>query len=112
MPTGTRAGLGNETFDVIINVLCTFPTLGANASGTNTQSVPGTQVGDVYSWNMQSPPAHLVLDNVYVSAPGTITTLWSSDSTGISTSTVTVLFEVIRPENASQGISALPNNVL
>lgn len=113
MPTGTRPGLGNELFSQAIYVpSVTYPTLGANASGSNTLTVPGVLAGDIVGWNMQAPPAHLVMDNVYISAPNVMTILWSTDATGISTGTVAVAFTVERPENASLGLSALPANVL
>ena len=112
MPTGTRAAIGNEIYDTVIYVSPTYPTLAANASGTSTFTVPGVQVGDIFSWNMQAPPAHLVLDNVYVSALNTITLLWSTDSTGISTGSVGILFEVVRPENANLGITNLPGSLV
>jgi hypothetical protein len=108
MPGSNRVAYGNEIYDTVVSTTCTYPTLAANASGSNTQNIAGVQVGDLFSWNMQAPPAHLVLDNVYCSAPGVITTLWSTDSTGISTGSVTVNFEIVRPENPS----ALPANFL
>lgn len=112
MPGGTRAQLGNELFSqTVINTAVTFPTLAANASGTNTVTLKGVLVGDLVSWNMQNPPAHLILDNIFVSAPDTLTITWSSDATGIATSTVQVLFEVTRPENASLGITNLPTSI-
>lgn len=113
MSTGTRAQLGNEIFAQACYLpSVTFPTLAANASGANTVAVAGVQSGDIIGWNMVSPPAHLILDNAYVSAPGVITLTWSSDATGIASATVAVLFEIVRPENASLGLSALPTNVL
>ena len=100
MPGGTRNQLGNELFgQMTYQVSVTFPTLAANASNDNTFSVPGVLPGDLISWNIQAPPAHLVLDNIYVSAADTIKLRWSTDATGISTSTVAILLEVTRPEN-------------
>jgi hypothetical protein len=113
MSAGTRAATGNELFDQVVYLpSVTYPTLAANASGSNTVAVPGALVGDIFSWNMQSPPAHLVLDNVYVSAAGVVTLLWSTDGTGISTGSVAVLFSVVRPENASLGLASLPNSLI
>lgn len=112
MPSGTRAQLGNELFAQTIFVAAvTFPTLAANASGDNTLTVKGVLPNDLISWNMQSPPLHLILDNAFVSAADTITLRWSSDATGIATSTVGILFEITRPENGSLGSAALPTNV-
>jgi len=112
MPGGTRSQLGNELFAQAAYLSAvTYPTLAANASGSNTVMLKGVLAGDIVSWNMQAPRAHLVLDNAYVSAVDTITLLWSSDATGISTGTVGVIFEVTRPENASLGLSALPSSI-
>jgi hypothetical protein len=112
MPGGTRTQLGNELFAQALYLpAVTFPTLATNASGTNTVTVKGVLSGDLISWNMQAPPAHLVLDNAYVSANDTITLLWSSDVTGITGATVAIIFEVTRPENASMGLAALPSSI-
>lgn len=113
MPTGTRPQIGNVIFDSVLylpNV--TFPTLGAGASGSNTMTLLGALVGDLLSWNLITPPAHLQIDNMYVSAPGVVTILWGTDATGISTATANILLELMRPENASLGLTALPANVL
>lgn len=113
MPTGTRQQSGNELGGWALYLpAVTYPTLATNASGSNTFTLPGAQVGDVIGWNMQAPPAHLVLDNMYVSSANTVTVLWSTDVTGISTGTVAVLLDVSRPENASMGLAALPSNLL
>ncbi len=112
MPGGTRACLGNEQFEqMLYQASVTYPTLGANASGSNTATVKGVLSGDLVSWNMQNPPAHLVLDNIYVSANDTLTLLWSSDATGISTGTVAILIGVARAENQSLGITNLPSQL-
>lgn len=112
MPGGTRSQMGNFLFEGAYYLpAVTFPTIATNAQGSNTLTLPGALVGDHITPNMQSPPAHLVLDNVYVSAPNTLTLLWSTDVTGISTATVAVLFRLARPENASLGLSALPSSV-
>src|SRR5581483_3568288 len=106
MPGGTRAQLGNELFAQAIYVASvTFPTLAANASSDNTLAVAGVLPGDLISWNLQAPPAHIVLDNAYCSAAGVLTMRWSTDGTGVTGATVAVLFEVTRPENASLGLT-------
>jgi hypothetical protein len=109
---GTRQQLGNEQFGQIIYIpAVTYPTLAANASADNTVTVLGALPGDLVSWNIQAPPVHLVLSNVYVSAANTLTIRWGTDATGISTGTIGVLFELIRTENQSLGLSALPNSL-
>jgi hypothetical protein len=113
MPGATRATSGNELFDQIILINFTYPTLGANANATNTNAVLGVQPYDGMSFNLIAPPAHLFLDNCYVSANNVVTCLWSTDATGISTGSVQVLLQVVRPENATSlplG-AALPNIV-
>jgi hypothetical protein len=113
MPTGTRDQIGNEIFEQVIYVpAVTFPTIAADGSGTSTLTVPGVLPGDQVSWNMQAPPAHVFLANAYVSAANTLTLAWTSDSTGVSGSTMAVTFSVARPENASLGLSALPPNLV
>jgi hypothetical protein len=112
MPGGTRSQLGNEQFAQILYLpSVTYPTLGANVSGTNTFTVPGVLAGDLISWNLQNPPAHIVLDNVWVSASNVISLLWGTDSTGISTGTVAIVIDVTRGENSSLGLAAFPNSV-
>lgn len=112
MPGGTRAQLGNELFAQALYLpAVTFPTLTANQSSTNTFTIPGVLPLDLLSWNLQSPPAHIVLDNAYVSAANTITLLWSTDGTGVTGATVPILMEITRPENASLGSAALPTTV-
>lgn len=113
MPTGTRPQIGNVIFDDVLYIpSVTFPTLGAGASGSNTLTVLGVQVGDFLSWNLIAPPAHLQIDNMYVSAPNIITVLWGTDATGITGATVNLSLELMRPENASLGLTALPSNVV
>lgn len=112
MAGGSTPCLGNEAFEnMVYQAAVTYPTLATNASGANTATVKGVLPGDLVSWNMQGPPAHLVLDNVYVSAADTLSFVWSSDSTGISTGSVAVLFSVARPANGSLGITNLPSSV-
>jgi hypothetical protein len=112
MPTGTRDQIGNEIFEQVIYVpSVTYPTLGANASGTNTITILGVQSGDQISWNLQAPPAHIFLENAYASAINTVTLSWTTDSTGITGATMGVTFSITRPENAILGLSFLPTNV-
>lgn len=112
MPGGTRSQLGNELFGQALYVpAVTYPTLAANASSDNTLTVKGVLSGDLISWNIQAPPQHLQIDNIYISAPDTLTIRWGTDATGISTGSVALLLEVTRPENGSLGITNLPNSL-
>jgi hypothetical protein len=109
---GNRSCLGNELFEQLLYLpSVTYPTLAASASASNTVTIAGALPGDLFSYNMQSPPAHLVIENMYVSAANTVTILWSTDATGISTGTVAVLVGLARWENSSLGITALPSNL-
>lgn len=113
MPGGTTLQRGNEVFDQMCYFAAvTFPTLATNASGTSTLAVAGTLVGDLISWNLQAPPLHLVCDNVYVSAAGTLTFQWGTDATGVTGATVAVLLSVCRYENISQGITSMPTQIV
>lgn len=112
MPGKSTIAYGNEILDTILYVpSVTYPTLAANASGSNTVSIPGTLPGDMISMSIQSPPAHLSLDNAYVSAAGTVTLTWFTDGTGISTGTVAVIFNVVRYENLNLGITTAPSSI-
>jgi len=104
----SNISLGNLSLDTMLSVSATYPTLSANASGTSTVTVPGVLLYDMISWNMLTPPAHLVVDNIYVSSANTLTILWSSDATGISTGSITLLLGVTRVAEANLGLSQLP----
>jgi len=109
MPGGSRYQQGNEILDQVLYLpSVTYPTLAANTSGTNTISVVGALPLDLLSWNMQAPPAHVFLENMYVSAAGVVTASWTTDSTGISTGSVALVLSICRAENANLGTSALP----
>jgi hypothetical protein len=100
MPGEADPALGNEQLDTLLyfNANVTFPTLGANTSSTNTLTVPGVLVGDSISCSMNAPPAHLFLDNAYVSSANTLTITWSTDGTGITgAATLSVFVNVLRP---------------
>lgn len=104
---------GNQSVDSLFytpNV--TFPTLAANASSTTAVTIPGIIVGDFLSWNMQAPPAHLTIDNVYVSAANTLQIQWGTDATGVTGATVNIAWELCRAPNVSLGgLASLPNGV-
>jgi len=113
MPSGMDLPYGNEKMSVLLYLSAvTYPTLAANASATSTLTVPGVLPLDCLSWNMQSPPAHLVVDNMYVSSANTVTVLWGTDATGISTGTVAMVMDVVRATNANLGSSALPSAIV
>lgn len=113
MPGASDVQYGNEKFDIMLYIpSVTYPTLAANANGTNTLTVPGVLPLDCVSYNMVNPPAHLFLDNMYVSAANTITNLWSTDATGISTGTLALSLTVTRATNANLGASALPAAII
>lgn len=109
MPGKANVSLGNLALDTGIYLpSVTFPTLGANASSSTTVTAPGVQALDLISWNMQAPPAHLTIDNIYVSAPNQITILWGTDGTGVTGATVPVLLGISRIDGANLGVQALP----
>jgi len=88
------------------------PNLGASASATTTLTLNGVLPNDLVSWNLQSPPAHVVLDNIYVSSPNTLTILWGTDGTGSAPSTTNIILSVTRCENAAFGTSGLPSSIV
>jgi hypothetical protein len=113
MPGASDVAYGNEKLDAIYYLpSVTFPTLGASASASNTATLNGALPGDFISWSMQAPPAHIFLENIYVSSANTISLLWTTDASGISTGTVAVVFEVVRATNANLGLSALPSAIV
>jgi hypothetical protein len=109
MPGGSDQALGNEKMSMVVYLPAVpTPVLGANAQADNTFTVPGVLPLDVLSWNLQAPATHLVLDNIYVSAPGVITLRWGTDGTGLGATTANILLEITRATNANLGVSALP----
>ena len=113
MPSASEISRGNQSIDTLFYTpAVTFPTLAANASSTTAITVPGILVGDFISWNMQAPPAHLTIDNVYVSAPNTLQVQWGTDATGVTGATVNVLWELCRaPQAGYGGLASLPNGI-
>lgn len=109
MPGKTTPALGNEQLDTVVYLAAvTYPTIAANSIASNTATIPGVLPLDILSWSMQNPPAHLALENIWVSSANTITITWSSDTTGISTGTVPILFEIVRVDGANLGVAAFP----
>jgi hypothetical protein len=89
-----------------------FTTLGANASVTSTVTVPGVQPYDLLSWNLIAPPAHVQIDNAYVSAANTVVFTFGTDATGITGTNVAVLLGWARIDGANLGTGAIPSAVL
>jgi hypothetical protein len=113
MPVGTRVQIGNEVFDQMLYLSAVpTPSLGASASATTTLTVNGVLPYDLVSWNLQNPPAHVVLDNIYVSAPNTLTIMWGTDGTGASPSTTNMILSVTRCENSAFGTSGFPSAIV
>ena len=114
MPGASDVQYGNEKFDLVLNFNnVTFPTLAANASSTNTLSVPGCLPLDVCTMTMIAPPAHLFLDNCYVSAAGVLTITWSTDGTGVTgASNLQLIGTITRATNANLGTSVLPSAIV
>jgi len=113
MPGGSNPCLGNELFEQMLYLpSIAFPTLSANASADNTATVNGVLPGDLISWNLQAPPSHLVLDNVYVSAANTLSFRWSTDATGVTGANVAILLAIARSQYSSQGVNVLPNQLV
>jgi hypothetical protein len=109
MPGESVLAYGNEALDTLtyFSANVTYPTLAANASNTNTLTVPGVQPGDFISCSMQTPPAHLFLDNAYVSAANTVTITWSTDGTGITgASTLSILLNIVRSDRPYTSLPA------
>jgi len=113
MPGGNRTQLGNAVFDQLLYIpAAPYPIVAAGGSSVSTISVPGLLIGDILSFNMIGPPAHLSLDNGYVSSNGVVTVSWYTDNTGVAAAgTVPLLLEVLRGENTSLGLSALPSSL-
>jgi hypothetical protein len=109
MPGSTTIQRGNEQFATMLYLSAvTYPTIAANAITSSTITIPGVLPLDVISWSMQNPPAHLALENIYVSAANTATFTWSSDATGIATGSLAMILEVTRCEIANLGATSFP----
>ena len=113
MPGGSDVAYGNEKNVFMIYLpSVTFPTLTTSASSSTSVTLPGVLPLDAVGWNIQNPPAHLAIDNIYVSAPNTLSILWATDLTGVTGATCAILFTVERATNANLGASALPNAIV
>jgi hypothetical protein len=115
MPGGATAQRGNELFAQMLSLpLVTVPNLPASSTVTQTFTVPGTQIGDLISWNQLTTVAGISVENVFVSASGVLTFLWSNTTIAAVNGTPPQPFviEVTRAENVVDGgLAALPNAV-
>ena len=110
MPGKSMNATGNELNDsTVLLQNVTFPTLAANASSDTTVTCVGVLPFDCISWNMQAPAAHLVIDNIYVSAANTLTIRWGTDGTGVTgASNLSILLEVVRTDGGNLGAQGIP----
>lgn len=115
MPGGATAQRGNELFAQMLSLpLVTVPNLPASSTATQTFNVSGVQLGDLISWNQTSTIAGISVENVFVSAPGVLTFLWSNTTIAAVNGSPAqpFLIEVTRSENyVDGGAPALPNSV-
>lgn len=114
MPGGTRNQLGNEMFGQMLYLpAVTVPNLPANSTVTQTVAVPGVLAADLIAWNQQSSVAGISVENIFVSATGVLTFLWSNTTASAINSTPAqpFLLEVTRPENSSAGVASLPSSL-
>ena len=110
MPAPSQLAYGNEIIDTLLYVpVVSYPSLAANTSTTTTLTIPGILPLDFLSWSMQNPPAHIFLENIYVSAVNTAILTWTTDSTGSGGGgNMAVMFEVVRGMNAPLGTAGFP----
>lgn len=116
MPTGTRNQLGNCTFEQVSYLVALTPpaTVTTAVITSQTVTVLGLQVGDFIGWNIIAPTSNLLsITNMYVSAPNTLIIGWSTEGGTVSSAPAQqILLSILRPENASMGLAALPANVV
>lgn len=117
MPGGNRTQLGNELFAQILYLpSVTVPNVAANATASQTVTVPGVLLGDLVGWNQQGNITGLSIDNIYVSANNTLTFYWSNTTVAAINSSPAqpFLIEISRPENVGQTLasSGLPNQIV
>ncbi len=113
MPGKAIYSLGNLILDTAVYLpAAAYPTIAASGIGTTTITIPGVQPLDIISWSVQGLPAHLALENVYVSALNTAVFTWSTDTSGISAGTVPIMLEITRADGANLGTSVLPQIII
>lgn len=112
MPAKFLQAAGNEIMDTVIYApALAYPNVTAGGIASTTQTINGVLPLDCISWTVLGLPAHLALENIYVSAPNTITSTWSSDASGISAGTVPALLEVVRIDGGNLGTSVIPQAI-
>lgn len=116
MPTGTRNQLGNCIFEQLCYLAAVTPPASVVTAVITPQTltVQGVQVGDFLGWNILSPTSTLLsIPNMYVSAPNTVIIGWSTEGATVNAAPAQqILLSVLRPENGSMGLAALPANVV
>lgn len=115
MPGSSTLQRGNEIFEQMLYLpSVTVPNLAANATASQTFAVPNVAMGDLIGWNQQSVVAGISVENVYVSAAGVLTFLWSNTTVAAINGTAAQPFviSVTRGENVSlNGLTSLPNGI-
>lgn len=114
MPASTLSR-GNVLYDTMLQATITPPaTITTGTQTQTTTTIVGLLVGDLISWNQTSFTNALVsVTNMYVSAPGVLTSNWTTEgTTQTGVAAQTFLIEVLRYENISQGIATLPTQLL
>lgn len=110
MPGKTAVTYGNEIFDGLLFLPSVpVPAVSSGALGTNTVNVPGVLPFDLISWNLTAPPTNGAIDNIFVSAPNTLTILWSATGGALSAGNTPLLIEVIRADGYNLGAQAIPS---
>lgn len=114
MPGKFIQAAGNELIDLVLYLPAVpYPTIAAAGPITNTTvTIPGVIPLDCVSWSIQNVPAHLALENIWVSAANTAIFTWSSDGVGIGSGTVPVLLEIVRVDGSNLGLSVFPTQIL
>ena len=109
MPAKFIQAGGNELMDTVVyQPALAYPAVSAGGIASTTQTIIGVLPLDCISWTILGLPAHLALENIYVSAVNMITSTWSSDASGISAGTVPALLEIVRVDGANLGVSVIP----
>ena len=115
MPASSRVQLGNALFEQVCYLPAVTPpaTITSGVITSQNVAVPGAAIGDFVSWNILNALANgISVANGYVSAPGVCTFAWTAEGSTVSGApAVPFLVCLLRPENASMGLSFLPTNV-